>query len=128
MQKDIQSAAPRDIYCWKMIKGFERETHELTSDEMRMVAPMVNGLKTKIGVDKAITSQKMIKAMRQAGYKIDGPRLRKIVHFIRVNKLVPNLISTSKGYFIATTQSEIDDYKRSLQQRINSISEILNSI
>jgi hypothetical protein len=110
-----------------MIKGFEKETHELTEQELKLVGLMVQGLKTKIGKINAITNKKMENALVDVGYKVNPSRIRKLIHHIRVKKLVPNLISTNKGYYIATSEEEIFDYIESLQQRINSIEEIKNS-
>ena len=110
-----------------MITGFEKETHELNEYELTLVQPMINGLTTKIGKINAITNKKMMEAMKSRGDKVDAVRIRKLIHFIRVKKLVPNLVSSNKGYWIATTEDEVLDYVQSLQERINSIEEIKNS-
>ena len=110
-----------------MITGFEKETHELTEYELTLVQPMINGLETKIGMMNKITNNEMLQAMKSMGEKVTPSRIRKLIHFIRVKKLVPNLVSSNKGYWIATTMEEIEDYVQSLQERINSIEEIKNS-
>jgi rRNA-processing protein FCF1 len=110
-----------------MINGFEEETHELTEKELKLVQPIVNGLKTKIGEINAISGGKIIVAMRSSGYKIDASRLRKIIHHIRVKRLIEKLVSTNKGYYIATTDEELKKYVESLNQRINSIVEVRQS-
>jgi len=110
-----------------MIEGFERETHELTSEEAMLVDPMVMGLRTKWGKDNAITSDEMIEAFKSLNIKVTGPRIRKLINYIRVNGLVTNLVSSSLGYYRTNDAEDLERYKRSLRQRINSISEVLES-
>jgi len=104
-----------------MINGFEKETHELNDYEMQLVPKIVKGLLRKIGKNNAITSSEIAKAFKQHGYKLDGPRLRKIINFIRVNGLAYNLIATSKGYYIGQDEHECMAYIQSLDQRANEI-------
>lgn len=110
-----------------MIEGFTNETHELTDYELTLIEPMLKGLRTKIGEENAITNTRMTKGMKAQGYKVNPARMRKLLHHIRVNHLIENLVSSSKGYYIATTRMEVVKYKKSLQQRLNSIKELLDS-
>lgn len=110
-----------------MINGFEEITYNLTQYEKTLVKPMVLGLKSKIGSDSAIKNKEMVKALKEKGYKINEARLRKLINYIRVHKLIKNLISTNKGYYIAETDKEVKDYIESLTQRINEITRVRNS-
>jgi nucleoside-triphosphatase THEP1 len=108
-----------------MVQGFEEYTHQLTDYEEGVLLPLlVAGLKTKRGKINAITGKKIVETLKNKGYKITGPRVRKLVNFIRLNGLVINLISSSKGYFIATEAQEIEDYINSLKQREEAIAAI----
>lgn len=107
-----------------MINGFEAETHELTEDELKMVAPMVKGLSTKIGERAAITNDSMLYGMKLQGYKANNARIRKLIHHIRVKRLVPNLVATSKGYYVENDPVKLQSYLDSLDQRIRSIQEV----
>jgi hypothetical protein len=112
-----------------MITNFERETHELTEYELNTLLPIIlKGLSTKIGKHNAITNKAICKAMDTIGHKLHDARLRKVIHYIRAHDLIVNLIATSKGYYIATTTQEVEDYIRSLSERINSIEFIKQSI
>jgi hypothetical protein len=104
-----------------MITGFEKETHELTEYELMLVPKIVGGLKKKVGKENAVTSTDICKAFKERNYKIDGPRLRKIINHIRINNMVPNLIATSKGYYVGKDESECLAYIESLDQRANEI-------
>lgn len=111
-----------------MLQGFEQITHELTQYEESTLLPIiVAGLREKAGKKKAVTSTYICQSMKDAGYKITPPRLRKLIHEIRVRKLIPNLISTSKGYYISSNYDEIEKYKTSLRERANSILSVLKS-
>jgi len=110
-----------------MITTFEEQTHPLTEYEQQVLLPiMVNGLKKKIGVQNCITNPQMCKAMKNHGYEVNEPRIRKIVFHIRNNNLVPNLIASSKGYWIATDKKEIETWVLSLQSRIDAMNETLD--
>ena len=112
-----------------MITNFERETYELNHYELHTLLPIVvHGLSTKLGKGKAITNKDICKALKVGGCKITDTRLRKIVHHIRTQHLVPLLIATSKGYYIATNKDEVESYILSLSERINSISSVKSAL
>lgn len=111
-----------------MIKSFEEITPELTDFEKDVLLPvMVNGLSKKIGVKNVINNKQMKQGLLNSGYKVSDVRIRKLIHYIRVNQLVKNLIANSKGYFIATNKEEVENFVESLQQRINSIETVKHS-
>jgi len=112
-----------------MIVGFEEITEPLTDYEQSTLLPVfVRCLSTKVGRDKAITNAKMIEGMKAFGFKVDGPRVRKIINHIRDNALVPCLVATSKGYYVATTDFDLAEYEESLKGRIDAMTQILDSI
>ena len=112
-----------------MITNFFAETHELNKYESEVLQPLiVAGLKTKIGKEKAITNKQICKALKDREHKITDSRLRKIIHNIRAKDLVPLLIATSRGYYVATDNQEIEDYIKSLEERANSILFIKNCL
>lgn len=116
------------------ITNFEEYTYELTDKEMEMLPNIVKHLKLKIGEANAITSKEVVKLYQDAKkagktkFTMTGARWRKIIHHIRINNLVPLLISTSKGYYIATKEEEIKNYILSLKERINSITTVYDAM
>lgn len=107
-----------------MIPSFEEQTHELTKYELEVLLPlMVVGLKSKIGQNRVITNPEICKALKSQGYEVSEPRIRKLIFFIRQNNLVPKLIASSKGYWVATNQNEVRTWIASLQSRINALQE-----
>lgn len=111
-----------------MIKGFDNETQPLTEYELKQVIPAIlEGLKTKIGKANAVTNKFIISRLRGT-YKVDAARIRKIINYIRTNDLLPGLIATSEGYFLATTESELLEYEDSLKGREEAIKAVRLSI
>tara|TARA_R100001460_G_scaffold104815_1_gene150809 strand:- start:352 stop:792 length:441 start_codon:yes stop_codon:yes gene_type:complete len=112
-----------------MITLFEEITYELTDYEKNKLVPIiVKGLKNKHGKANAITNKKMCEALTKSGYEVNGPRLRKVIHHIRVEQLLVGLCSNSKGYYITTDLDELGEYVVSLAQRIRSQQEIYKSM
>ncbi len=94
-----------------MIKGFSKETQPLTDYETGVLLPLlVQGLRTKIGHNSAVTNKHIVTSLKPT-YKISDTRVRKIINHIRTKDLVPGLIATSEGYFIAETESELIEYE-----------------
>lgn len=112
-----------------MIKGFEEYTKDLSDYERDTLLPlMVAATRSKIGKASAIKNITAVQKLREAGYIITPARFRKIMHVIRVSGMVPGVVATSKGYYIATSSQELEDYIISLDQRINHIQNLRNAI
>lgn len=111
-----------------MIKGFEIQTEQLNEYELNTLLPViVRGLRTKIGSQHAITNKKIVEALKNS-YALSEARVRKVINHIRTNDIIPGLIATSEGYFIAETEEELSDYEDSLKGRENAIREVRLSI
>src|SRR5574344_1968388 len=111
-----------------MIKGLDNETAPLTGYETGVLLPqLISGLKTKQGRRSAVTNKHIVAALKP-GYKISEARVRKIINHIRTNDLIPGLIATSDGYFIAETEEELVGYEESLKGREDAIREVRISI
>lgn len=112
-----------------MIQGFEEQTQPLTAKEQQLIQPFIAGLRTKVGKQNAVTSDQIAAGIKMyCGVKVDGPRIRKIINYIRLNGLVPGLMASSEGYYIATKPEELDEYIESLKGRITAISAVYSSI
>ena len=112
-----------------MIKGFDNETSPLTEYEKETLLPVVMcGLSVKMGKGRAVTNNYIICRLKAQGFKVDAPRLRKVINHIRTNDLIPGLIATSDGYYVATDEQELIDYEDSLLGRESAIREVRKSI
>lgn len=110
-----------------MIHGFDDITHELTAEEIELLPVFVKGLSSKIGEDMAITSGEISKAMEGRGVALTGARIRKIINYLRVKKLVRNLVASSKGYYVELDPKKILEYRKGLLARARAIEEVANT-
>lgn len=111
-----------------MIQGFDSETSPLSDYERQILLPIVlRGLSKKVGKGRAVSSAYIVERLRGV-YRMSGPRLRKIVNHIRYNDLLPGLIATSDGYYVAQSEQELDDYEQSLLGREKAIRAVRLSI
>ena len=95
-----------------MITGFEEQTKPLTDQEREVfLLPIINGLRVKVGKEKAVTNKDIVRGLKaNCDIKIGEARVRKMINYIRNNDIIPCLIATSKGYYIAETKDEMLDY------------------
>lgn len=115
-------------YSNAMIEGFEKETEPLTTKERFLIDPIVRGLNGHVGEAKAITNFQMCASLELGGYgKLSPARLRKIINHIRAEKLVRNLIATSKGYWVETDPAKVRKYVNSLRDRAGAILAVADS-
>ena len=106
-----------------MITGFEEQTEPLTDQEREVfLPPIIKGLRVKVGKEKAVTNKDIVRGLKaNCDIKICEARVRKMINHIRNNDIIPCLIATSKGYYIAETKDEMLDYIGSLYGRVEAI-------
>ena len=105
-----------------MIKNFEEYTHELTSEERIVVQTIIRRFESRKGKENIVTGEQIRDGInKNLNVNFDGVRIRKMIQFIRTNDLIAGLIATSKGYFVAKTAEEIEDWIESLKSRENAI-------
>jgi hypothetical protein len=106
-----------------MINNFEDITYELTEDELNIVPLIIKGITQRKGKDYAVSGKKICEKMN-----LESVRLRKIINYIRVNGLIYGLCSCNKGYFMASTLTELEECIISLRQRVASQVKVLNAL
>ena len=112
-----------------MIKGFSEQTSPMTEYETTVLLPVIlQGLKDKQGKRNAVTNTYLVGRLKKAGFSINDARLRKVINHIRTNDLLPGLIATSEGYFLAQSAQELMDYEDSLRGREEAIREVRMAI
>lgn len=110
-----------------MIDGFEDLTYKLTENELQIAQVIIAKIRSNIGESMAVTNDRMGEYLKTQGFKVDGPRIRKIISFIRIHKLVTNLVATSKGYYIENDPELLRLYQKSLRHRCDGIMAIHDS-
>lgn len=120
-----------------MIEGFETETDELSIEEIFISVVIYRALRKRVSKEQSITSAGIISGMNTwlkengSEYNMTGPRLRKMIHHLRCNPTIPEvIISTGNGYYIWDGKSpeEVIKYAKSLRQRISSIQSVYDAI
>lgn len=112
-----------------MIVGFEELTYELTEREKTLLPGLMEVLNNAKGSSAAVKNSRIVKFLIDAGYTgATEVRVRKLINFIRVKNLIPWLVATSKGYFIAETSNEVEIFIESLRQRARMINEVADSL
>jgi hypothetical protein len=108
-----------------VIDQFTTETEPLTAEEMQAARIIARKIKGNIGENAAVTSDNIIKFMAgQYEFKLSGARLRKIINHIRRERMVTNLVASSKGYYVETDPLKIAAYVDSLLSRSEAIREV----
>lgn len=113
-----------------MVRGFEEYTHGLTGFELNTVMPKLGAiLSSCTGPDKAVTNRQ-IRAQLLARYNLEvsDPRVRAMINELRTSDAVPYLVASSKGYYIAGSVEEVEDYARSLDSRIREMARVRDAL
>jgi hypothetical protein len=104
-----------------MIYGFEKETSPLNDKELELIPGLVISFCRRVGKKRAIQNWQILRTYRKRGYRIDSARLRKMINYIRINNMVPNLVSGNVGYWIEPNPYFVKKYIKSLISRSNAI-------
>ncbi|MBC8315241.1 MAG: hypothetical protein H8E51_07035 [Bacteroidetes bacterium] len=104
------------------VTNFEEVTKELSEDEFSMLPNLIQILQEHADQENAIYSNDLCRKMatRCKVEKFSGPRLRKMVNYLRVNGILP-VIATSKGYYLSYNKDIIELQIKSLFERASAI-------
>lgn len=102
-----------------MLENFEEETQDLTEAEMELARQIAQGLSLRVGKGRAITSKEIIDAYRKKNIVLSGPKIRKMVNHI-CHTWLPNLIGTSRGYYVTNDVEELKRAAGTLISRANA--------
>lgn len=111
-----------------MINGFELETAPLSEYERENLLPAITKILVgHVGSRAAITNKRIV-LLLSPSYKVTDSRVRKVINHIRNNDLIPCLLATSDGYFVAEDEAEVSAYEESLLGREMAIKEVRAAI
>lgn len=113
-----------------MIKNFETYTQPLTREELSTIIPaMVTELRSHKGARNAIKNQQIAdKVYFLCGVKPTDAKVRKCINYIRTSGLIPCLIATNSGYYVATSREEVKSCIDSLFQRSIQIENVAKAL
>jgi hypothetical protein len=111
------------------VTGFEKQTHNLNEFEMKLIPKAKLFLSIAVK-DKPISSYRVILMFKSDGITVSGPRIRKLVNYIRteVDNGSKVLAANSNGYFWTDDIKEIARYSESLRNRMNEVRRVLYHI
>lgn len=113
-----------------MVTNFDKQTSPLNELELKAATVISACMRNShVGKDNVVTSTQIISGLaKNKSIKIDGPRLRKIINYLRTDGDCPFIVSTSNGYYVATTIQEVRDCVRSLRERELAIRNVADSM
>lgn len=109
---------------------FTEQTAALSDYEERVLLPVIiAGLKVKHGVSMAVKNEYICHVLTNKGYKNVTPaRVRKIINHIRLNRLIPGLVASSKGYWVEKDPVRLRVYINSLNDRCRAIEAVAKAL
>ncbi len=96
---------------------------KLPTYDMNLINLVEQGLKAHVGKPNAVTTKYIIDKMQARNYQISAPKLREIIHYLRVKRKL-NICGDSSGYYIAANQRELEQQIKSLRSRRDEIQEV----
>ena len=115
-----------------VITSFEQQTAELNDKELEIIPFLIKGFSSH-SEDNPIKAPVIVRQMNDflaknnKGIKMNEPRLRKCVNYIRSNSILP-LIATSDGYYVSQDHEVIKSQIKSLRERASSISKCADGL
>lgn len=101
----------------------------LTEFELKSIQPkVIDILKEATGDNNAISLQQIADILFKKGIKTSDNRLKYIVNNIRLNGILPCLISNSDGYYITLDTDEAREYVKSLTNKAECIYSVAKAI
>lgn len=106
-----------------MLKGFEDYTQSLSVNELRYeVRLLAKEMTAHRGVERAMTNEDIRDwFLQKYGLRVSDTKVRAYINAIRINRWCRHVVASSRGYYVATTVQEVEDYCRTLRGRENSI-------
>lgn len=103
---------------------------KITFEEKAVVVPLlIKRLRLAKRKKQAMTNEHLRNSLlKNHLVKVNYRTLQKLIHHIRVNGKVKNLIAGSKGYYISSNADEISNYLRVIKGRVTELHEIRRAI
>ena len=113
-----------------MLTLFTNITSELTELEKATIVPMLIDTLRHTNSKNRYTGRNISGWFKACGYDVSGPRLRKMVNYIRVmNLLAPFvLIGASNGYYVTDDAKKVAEQIESIEGRIDSMKCVVDSL
>lgn len=107
----------------------KNSTSQLTTEEYKILPLLAKYIKENTkngGKVKNANIRTHFKQMFSVGDT--RRRIQLMIHELRVTGKVKNLLASTDGYYVSRKKADKDAYKVALKRRINSLTEVYNSI
>lgn len=111
-----------------MVTDFEKFTQPLDKEE-RKIAMVIGNYIYKFSRKGKESSNNFLRLyLHQNNYpQIKGVRVRAMIHWLRVKKKYKWILANGQGYYYSRSKADLERYKTSLANRINSIQKVKDS-
>lgn len=111
-----------------MVTDFEKLTAPLDKEEKK-IAMVIGRYIYKFSRKGKESSNNFLRLyLHQNKYpQIKGVRVRAMIHWLRVNHKFKWILANGQGYYYSRNKQDLERYKTSLANRINSITKVRNS-
>lgn len=101
---------------------------KVSKNEIKYVETLAKVLAKRKDKSKALTNREL-QVILQDKHKVVfcESSIRRYINYIRVKRLLENLISGSNGYYVAQTTEEVAAYVHKLQHRVYAIYSVIES-
>lgn len=110
----------------RIIKNSKKTSFE---DKNVVVPLLAKRLRTANRKKQAMTNEHLRNSMlKHHLIKIPAPKMRSLLHYIRVNGIVRNVIASNSGYYVSKSKEETQSYIKTLDSRIKEINELKTAV
>lgn len=99
-------------------------TLPIGSIERSMVNTIAEVLKGRVGKKNAVTNREL----QESFPELSERSIQAIINHIRNFDVVLCLVASSQGYYVAETESELQDYEKSLNNRIGELVKVRDQV
>lgn len=113
-----------------MLTLFENITEDLTDREKNILVPMLVDTLKQANDENRFRCKHLVGWFKSAGEHMSEARIRKMVNYCRTTNAFKNkvLIGAHDGYYLTDSIAEIDKQIESLQGRIDSQKNVVDSL
>jgi hypothetical protein len=120
----------------RTVKGLNKKlktipfSKKITNEEKLVVIPMIiKRLRHAKRKKQSMTNDHLRNSLLKNNMvKVHYRSFQKLIHYIRVNGLIKNLIAGSHGYYISNSAVEVINYLRVIKSRIKELHDVRKAI
>jgi len=98
-----------------------------TEQELVMIDVVQKGLEQHVGKDNAVKTKYIVERMKFKGFPITPPKLREIIHYLRVHRRM-FIVGDDAGYYVADNYDERVRQIASMKSRIKEMQEVYEAL